>query len=85
MLINGLGALFATDMFMESVSFEISPSLLALDQLMGVTFLVMALIEWKTADLANDALPAFGKIYAITQGMWVPIIGYHIAIGAAAG
>jgi len=35
--------------------------------------------------LANDALPAFGKIYAITQGMWVLIIGYHIAIGAAAG
>jgi len=69
MLINGLGALFATDMFMESVSFEISPSLLALDQLMGVAFLVMALIAWKTADLANDALPAFGKIYAITQGM----------------
>jgi len=46
-----------------------SPSLLTLGQFMGVTFLVMALIAWKTADLANDALPAFGQIYAITQGM----------------
>ena len=69
MLINGLGALFAADMFMEAASFEMSPSLLTLGQFMGVTYLVMALIAWKTADLANDALPAFGQIYAITQGM----------------
>lgn len=38
MLINGLGALFATDMFMESVSFEISPSLLALVNLWELLF-----------------------------------------------
>ena len=62
MLINGLGAHFATDMFMEAVSFGMSPSLLTLGQFMGVTFfLVMALIAWKTADLANDALPTFGQ------------------------
>ena len=85
MLINGLGALFATDMFMEAASFEMSPSLLTLGQFMGVTFLVMALIAWKTADLANDALPAFGQVYAIAQVMWVAIIGYHVAIGAASG
>ena len=45
----------------------------------------MALIAWKTADLANDALPTYGQKYATTQGMWVVIIGYHIAVGAAAG
>ena len=36
-------------------------------------------------DLANDSLPAFGQVYALTQVMWVAIIGYHIAIGAASG
>ena len=42
MLINGLLALFAIDMFMEAASFEMSPSLLTLGQFVGVTFLVMA-------------------------------------------
>ena len=85
MMINGLGALFATDIFMRAEGFEMSTSLLTLGQFMGVTFLAMSLIAWKTADLANDALPAFGQVYALTQVMWVAIIGYHIAIGSASG
>ncbi|MAJ50524.1 MAG: hypothetical protein CMB82_02785 [Flammeovirgaceae bacterium] len=85
LLINGLGGLFATEMFMEAANFTMSPSLLTIGQFMGVTFLIMALIGWRTADLANNALPAFGQLYAITQAMWVAIIGYHIAIGAAGG
>ena len=69
MTINGLSLIFSTAMFMEMANMEMSPSLLTIGQFMGVTFLVMALIAWKTADLANDALPTFGQIYAITQGM----------------
>ena len=85
LLINGLGALFATEVFMEAANFTMSSSLLTIGQFMGVTFLILALIGWRTADLANNALPAFGKMYAITQAMWVTIIGYHIVIGAAGG
>ena len=85
LLINGLGALFATNMFMEAGNFTMSPALLTIGQFMGVTFLILALIAWRTADLAKDALPAFGQLYAITQGMWTAIIGYHIAIGATGG
>ena len=62
-----------------------SQSLLTIGQFMGVTFLILALIAWRTADLAKDALPAFGRLYVITQGMWTIIIGYHRAIGAADG
>ena len=85
LLINGLGGLFATKMFMEAANFTMTSSLLTIGQFLGVTFLVLALITWRTADLAKDALPAFGQLYAITQGMWTAIIGYHIAIGAAGG
>ena len=85
MLINGLSALFATDMFMEGASFKMSPSLLTLDQFMGVTFLEMALIAWEIADLAIDALPTFDQKYTRTQGMWVGIIGYRVTLGAAVG
>tara|TARA_B100001057_G_C22055560_1_gene646257 strand:- start:24 stop:389 length:366 start_codon:yes stop_codon:yes gene_type:complete len=85
LLINGLGGLFATEMFMEAANFTMSSSLLTIGQFMGVTFLILALIAWRTADIAKDALPVFGQLYAITQGMWTAIIGYHIAIGAAGG
>ena len=85
MTINGISLIFTTAMFMEMANMEMSPSLLTIGQFMGVTFLAMALIAWKTADLANDALPAFGQVYAIAQVMWVAIIGYHVAIGAASG
>ena len=85
LLINSLGGLFATNMFMEAANFTVSPSLLTIGQFLGVTFLILALIAWRTADLAKDALPAFGQLYAITQGMWTAIIGYHIAIGATGG
>ena len=74
MTINGLSLIFSTAMFMEMESMEMSPSLLTIGQFMGVTFLAMALIAWKTADLANDALPAFGQVYAIAQVMWVALL-----------
>ena len=53
--------------------FTMSQSLLTIGQSMGVTFLILALIAWRAADLAKDAQPAFGHLYAITQEMWTPI------------
>ena len=83
--INGLGSLLMTETFMEAASFEMSPSLLTFGQFVGVTFLGLGLIYWRTADLAGDALPALGQTFGIVHLMWVAIIGYHVAIGAAAG
>ena len=76
LLINGIGGLFATEIFREAANFTMSQSLLTIGQFMGVTFLILALIAWRTADLAKDALPAFVKLYAITQGIWTSTIGY---------
>ena len=70
---------------METANFTMSQSLLTTGQFMGVTFLILGLIAWRAADLAKDAQPAFGHLYAITQGMWTSITGYHMAIVAAGG
>ena len=83
--INCIMALFLTTNFFEMAAFEVTPSLVTFGQFVGVTFLAMSLIAWKTPDLVIDAIPGFGQVYAITQGMWAVIIIYHIAIGAAGG
>jgi|MDSV01.1.fsa_nt_gb hypothetical protein len=82
---NGLMSLFMTDMFFEMAAFTVNESLHTFGQFTGVTFLAMGVIAWKTVDLAGDNLKSFGKVYALTQLMWVGIIGYHVAIGAAGG
>ena len=40
---------------MEAANFTMSQSLLTTGQFMVVTFLILALIAWRTADLAKDA------------------------------
>ena len=57
--INGIMALFLTTNFFEMAAFEVTPSLVTFGQFVGVTFLAMSLIAWKTPDLVIDALPGF--------------------------
>ena len=68
---NGLMSLFMTDMFFEMAAFTVNESLHTFGQFTGVTFLAMGIIAWKTVDLAGDNLKSFGKVYALTQLMWV--------------
>jgi len=85
LLLNGLGALFATSTFMEAANFTMSPSLSTLGQFVGMTFLFLAILSWRIPDVAGEALASFGKLFAIGQGMWVVIIGYHVISGQASG
>ena len=85
LILNGLMALFITDQFMSMADFDVTSDMHTLGQFMGVTFLIFGLIAWKTVDLAGDNLAAFGKVYALAEAMWVGIIGYQVASGAAAG
>ena len=78
LLINGLGALFATSTFMEAANFTMSPSLVTVGQFIGMTFLFLAILSWRIPDVAGEALASFGKLFALGQGMWVVIIGYHV-------
>ena len=85
LFINGLMALFMTDQFMSMADFEVTTDMHTLGQFMGVTFLIFGIIAWKTVDLAGDHLAAFGKVYALAEAMWVGIIAFHVATGAAGG
>jgi len=84
-LINGIGALIATKVFLEAGNFEVTPDLITLGQFLAVTLIIFGIIAWKIPDLAGHSINSFGKLFALTNTLWVIIIGYHILNGQASG
>ena len=83
--INGLGMLLMTSTFIAMANITPTPDLITFGQFMGVTFLFLALVEWRIPDIAGDAVSSLGQLFAIGFGMWFLIVGYHIMTGAASG
>ena len=83
--INGLGLLFITQVFMEQAGFEIALPLLTIGQGLGVTFIFLAILYWRTPDILGDSLQSFGQLFVIGQVSFLLIIGYHIMTGQAGG
>ena len=83
--INGLGMLLMTSTFIAMANITPTPDLITLGQFMGVTFLFLALVEWRIPDIAGDALSSLGQLFEMGFGMWFLIVGYHIMTGAASG
>ena len=84
-LINGLGILLMTSTFITMANITPTPDLITLGQFMGVTFLFLALVEWRIPDIAGDAFSSLGQLFAIGHAMWFLIVGYHIMTGAVSG
>ena len=84
-LINGLGSLFATSTFFEMANMTITPALITAGQFIGVTFLFLALVQWRIPDIAGDAISSLGQLWGVGFAMWFLIVGYHIMTGAASG
>ena len=84
-LINGLGALFLTQFFLEQANFEVTADISTLAEFIGVTFLILALISWRIPDIAGTAINSFGKLYALGGLLWILIVGYHILMGQVSG
>ena len=84
-LINGLGLLFMTATFFAMANLTISPALITVGQFVGVTFLFLALLQWRIPDIAGDAFSSLGQLFAIGNAMWFLIIGFHIMTGQAGG
>jgi hypothetical protein len=84
-LINGLGSLFMTSTFFEMANMTITPALITAGQFIGVTFLFLALVQWRIPDIAGDAISSLGQLWGVGFAMWFLIVGYHIMTGAASG
>ena len=84
-LLNGIGALILTRVFLEAGNFQVTEDLTTLGQFLAVTLIILGIIAWRIPDLAGDSINSFGKLFAMTNGLLVLIIGYHIINGQASG
>ena len=84
-LINGIGLLFATTMFVEMANLNMSASLLTFAQFMGVTFVWLAIISWRIPSISGDAINYFAQMWALAHAMWFVIIGFHIITNQIGG
>ena len=84
-LINGIGLLFATTMFVEMANLTMSDSVLTLGQFMGVTFIWLAIITWRLPTISGDSINSFAQMWSLAHAMWFVIIGYHIMTSQVGG
>ena len=84
-VINGLGLLFMGKTFFAMANITPTTDLITIGQFTGVTFLFLALLQWRIPDIAGDAVSSLGQLFAIGYAMWFLIVGYHIMTGAASG
>ena len=84
-VINGLSLLFMATTFFEMANFTVTQDLITAGQFIGVTFLFLALLQWRIPDIAGDAFSSLGQLFAIGYAMWFLIVGYHIITGQAGG
>ena len=84
-LINGIGLLFATSMFVEMAKLNMSDSLLVFGQFMGVTFIWLAILTWRMPSIAGDSMNSFAQICCLVHALWFLIIGFHIVSSQVGG
>ena len=84
-VINGLGLLFMGNTFFAMANLTPTPDLITIGQFTGVTFLFLALLQWRIPDIAGDAFSSLGQLFGIGYAMWFLIVGFHIMTGQAGG
>ena len=83
--INGLSLLFMATTFFEMANFTVTADLITAGQFIGVTFLFLALLQWRIPDIAGDGFSSLGQLFAIGHAMWFLVVGFHIMTGQAGG
>ena len=84
-LINGIGLLFATSMFVEMANLNMSNSLLVFGQFMGVTFIWLAILTWRIPSIGRDSINSFAQMWCLAHALWFLIIGFHIMTNQVGG
>ncbi|MDP6991666.1 MAG: hypothetical protein QGF89_03140 [Candidatus Marinimicrobia bacterium] len=84
-IINAVSFVLMTETFLTMAGLRPTPGTIAIAQALGTALLFIGIISWRTPDIAGDALPAYGKLFAIGLLLFVGIIGYHVSIGIASG
>ena len=79
--INGLSAILMYNMWFNMAGLEATGPTIALCQSLGVAAVGLAIISWRTASIAGDAINSYGKLFAYIHSGFVAITLYHLTQG----
>ena len=76
--INGLSAILMYNMWFNMAGIEATGPTIALCQSLGVAAVGLAIISWRTASIAGDAINSYGQLFAYIHSGFVAISLYHL-------
>ena len=62
-------------MFLGMAGFDMTAQLQTLGQAMGVSLIAVAILSWRTPDIAGSAIASYGQLFAIIGLLWVLLLG----------
>jgi len=84
-LINAVCLIFATKAFFEMAGMTVTSDMINVGQGFGIALLALAILSWRTPDIAGDAAPSYGQLFGIISSINTLHIGYLITTGQASG
>ena len=79
--INGLSAILMYNMWFNMAGIEATGPTIALCQSLGVAAVGLAIISWRTASIAGDAINTYGRLFAYIHSGFAVITLYHLMKG----
>ena len=79
--INGLSAIFMYNMWFNMAGIEATGPTISLCQSLGVAAVGLAIISWRTASIAGDAINSYGQLFAYIHSGFAVITIYHVMRG----
>ena len=79
--INGLSAILMYNMWFNMAGLEATGPTIARCQSLGVAAVGLAIISWRTASIAGDAINSYGQLFAYVHSAFAVITLYHLMKG----
>ena len=81
--INGLSAILMYNMWFNMAGIEATGPTIAICQSLGVAAVGLAIISWRTASIAGDAINSYGQLFAYIHSGFAVMTLYQIMQGYA--
>ena len=81
--INGLSAILMYNMWFNMAGMEVTGPAIALCQSLRVPAVGLAVISWRTASIAGDAINSYGQLFAYIHSAFALMTLYQIMQGFA--
>ena len=79
--INGLSAILMYNMWFNMAGIEATGATISLFKSLGVAAVCLAIISWRTASIAGDAINSYGQLFAYIHSGFAVITIYHVMQG----